>query len=34
MEGGELLPGAVRLTDNLLVLDGVALWRRRIDPAF
>jgi hypothetical protein len=34
MEGGELVPGTVHLTNNLYVLDGVLPWGRLIDPAF
>jgi hypothetical protein len=34
MEGGELVPGTVRLTNNLYVLDGVTGWGQLIDPAF
>jgi hypothetical protein len=34
MEGGELIPGTVSLTNNLYVLDGVAGWGRLIVPAF
>ncbi len=34
MEGGELVPGTVHLTNNLYVLDGVTSWFRLIDPAF
>ena len=34
MEGGELVPGTVRLTNNLYVLDGVTPWGRLVDPAF
>ena len=34
MEGGELVPGTVHLTNNLHVLDGVTGWGQLIDPAF
>ncbi len=34
MEGGELVPGTVHLTNNLFVLDGVTPWGQLIDPAF
>jgi hypothetical protein len=34
MKGGELVPGTVRPTNNLYVLDGVTGWLRLIDPAF
>ena len=34
MEGGELVPGTVHLTNNLFVLDGVTPWDQLIDPAF
>jgi hypothetical protein len=34
MEGGELVPGTVYLTNNLYVLDGVTPWGQLIDPAF
>ena len=34
MEGGELVPGTVHLTNNLYVLDGVTPWGQMIDPAF
>jgi len=34
MEGGELVPGTVHLTNNLYVLDGVTGWGQLIDPAF
>jgi hypothetical protein len=34
MEGGELVPGTVYLTNNLYVLDGVIPWGQLIDPAF
>jgi hypothetical protein len=36
MSGGSLVPGTVHLTNNLYVLDGIAIpsWYRLIDPAF
>ena len=34
MEGGELVPGTVHLTNNMFVLDGVTPWGQLIDPAF
>jgi len=34
MEGGELVPGTVHLTNNLFVLDGIVPWGQLIDPAF
>jgi len=34
MNGGQLVPGTVHLTNNLFVLDGVTSWFRLIDPAF
>ena len=34
MEGGELVPGTVHLTNNLFILDGVRPWGPLIDPAF
>jgi len=34
VEGGELVPGTVRLTNNLFILHGVKTWFRLIDPAF
>jgi hypothetical protein len=34
MEGGELVPGTVHLTNNLYVLDGVTNWYRLFNPLF
>jgi hypothetical protein len=34
MEGGELIPGTVHLTNNLYVLDGVTNWYRLYNPLF
>ncbi len=34
MEGGELVPGTVHLTNNLFVLHGVTSWFQLMDPAF